>query len=240
MRNNGADNNQQKSAMHRHFEDEFAELSNQILYMASLTEKALESAVRALQTRDRSLAEQLISDDPAINKLEVKIDNLCIELLARHQPLAKDLRFIISATKINSDLERIADHAVNIAERTLDLVDEPQLKPLIDIPRMASIAQEMAKTALDAFLHRDVEQAVAVCRRDDEVDALENQVIRELITYMVNDPKTISRSLALIMIAKNLERVADLSTNIAEEVVFMVEARSIKHHLAKEDVHQSP
>jgi phosphate transport system protein len=225
--------------MHRHFEDELADLRSELLYMASLAERAIELSISALKNRDAGLAQKVIEQDNQINQLEVKNDNLCIEIMARHQPVASDLRFIASAIRINHDLERIGDHAVNIAEHTLEIIKEPELKPLIDIPRMAALAQGMVKSALDAFVHRDVQQAISVCQSDDEVDALEDQVLRELITYMANDPRTISRALHLIIIAKNLERVADLSTNVAEEVVYMVEARSIKHHLGKDDIHQS-
>jgi phosphate transport system protein len=224
--------------MHRHFEDEIAELRTELLYMASLAEKAVEFSINALTHRDAALAQKVIDEDPQINQLEVKIDNMCVELIARLQPMASDLRFIAAAMRINNDLERIGDHAVNIAQHTQELLKEPELKPLIDIPRMATVAQGMVKSALDAFVHGAVQQAIQVCQSDDEVDALEDQVLRELITYMANDPRTISRAIHLIMIAKNLERVADLSTNVAEEVVFMVEARSIKHHLAKNDVHE--
>lgn len=224
--------------MHRHFEDEIAELRTELLYMASLAEKAVEFSITALKDRDANLAQKIIDEDDRINQLEVKIDNLCVELIARLQPMASDLRFITSAIRINNDLERIGDHAVNIAQHTQELLNEPELKPLIDIPRMATLAQGMVKSALDAFVHGDVQQAITVCQRDDEVDGLEDQVLRELITYMANDSRTISRAIHLIMIAKNLERVADLSTNVAEEVVFMVEARSIKHHLGKADVHE--
>lgn len=224
--------------MHRHFEDELAELRTELLYMASLAEKAVEFSIQALTHRDAALAQKVINEDPQIDQLEVKIDNVGVELIARLQPMASDLRFIAAAIRINNDLERIGDHAVNIAQHTQELLNEPELKPLIDIPRMALLAQGMVKTALDAFVHGDVPQAIRVCQSDDEVDALEDQVLRELITYMANDPRTISRAIHLIMIAKNLERVADLSTNVAEEVVFMVEARSIKHHLGDKDVHE--
>jgi len=205
--------------------------------MASLAEKAVEFSITALRSRDAQLAQKVIDEDAQINQVEVKIDNLCVDLIARIQPLASDLRFVASAMRINNDLERIGDHAVNIAQHTEELLKEPELKPLIDIPRMAILAQGMVKAALDAFVHGDVQGAIKVCQSDDEVDALEDQVLRELITYMASDSRTISRAIHLIIIAKNLERVADLATNVAEEVVFMVEARSIKHHLGKDDVH---
>ena len=218
--------------MHRHFEDEIAGLRDELLYMASLVEQAVDHAITALKNRDADLAQKIIDEDQTINELEVKIDDLCIEIFARHQLVASDLRLVASAMKINNDLERIADHGVNIAEKALEIIPEPPVKPLIDIPRMADVAQGMVKDALDAFIHHDPPKAVDVCERDDEVDALNDQVIRELLTYMANDPKTINPSLALIMISKNLERIADLATNIAEEVVFIVEAKNIRHHLA--------
>jgi phosphate transport system protein len=223
--------------MHRHFEDELAELRTELLYMASLAEKAVEFSINALKNRDANLAKKIIDEDTQVNQLEVKIDDLCVDLIARIQPMASDLRFIAAAMRINKDLERIGDHAVNIAEHTLELLKEPELKPLIDIPRMATLAQGMVKSVIDAFVHGDVQQAIKVCQNDDEVDGLEDQVLRELITYMANDSRAISRAIHLIIIAKNLERVADLATNVAEEVVFMVEARSVKHHLDKKDVH---
>ncbi len=222
--------------MHRHFELEIEALRDDLLYMASLAEKAIANAIEALKTRDEAMAREVLSQDQVINEMELKIHDACIQLFARHQVVARDLRFIASAMKINNDLERIGDHAVNIAEKTLELLKEPQLKPLIDIPRMAELAMGMLKDALDAFIHKDTELALNVCKRDDEVDSLEDQVIRELITYMAGDPHTITRALNLIMVAKNLERVADYSTNIAEEVVFIVEAKTIKHHMA--DRHQ--
>lgn len=224
--------------MQRHFEEELEELRTELLQMAARAEASISNAIAALVNRDSTLAQQVIAGDDEINQLEVKIDNFCVELLARRQPMATDLRFIASAMKINNDLERIADHGVNIAERAVELLKEPMIKPLVDLPRMASIAQHMVKTALDGFVHHDVDAALTVCRRDDEVDNLNNQIIRELLTYMMSDPKTISRALSLIMISKNLERVADLATNIAEEVIYILEARTIKHHLGKDDVHR--
>jgi phosphate transport system protein len=193
------------------------------------------SAMAALVDSDSAVAQRVIDSDDEINRLEVEIDNFCVELLARRQPMASDLRFIASAMKINNDLERIGDHGVNIAERTVELLKEPRIKPLVDLPRLAAIAQHMVKNALDAFVQHDAEIALQVCRRDDEVDNLNDQIIRALLTYMMNDPKTIARALSLIIISKNLERVADLATNIAEEVIYILEARTIKHHLEKTD-----
>jgi len=223
--------------MQRRFEEELEELRNKLLNMAALAEASVSNAMQALAERNNAAAQQVIAGDGEINQLEVEIDNFCVELLARRQPMAGDLRFIASAMKINNDLERIGDHGVNIAERTVELLNEPMIKPLVDLPRLSSIAQQMVKKALDAFVQHDVELALTVCRRDDEVDKLNDQIIRELLTYMMNDSKTIGRALSLIMISKNLERVADLATNIAEEVIYILEARTIKHHLDKGGIH---
>jgi phosphate transport system protein len=221
--------------MQRRFEEELEELRNKLLRMAALAEASVSSAMAALVDSDSAVAQRVIDSDDEINRLEVEIDNFCVELLARRQPMASDLRFIASAMKINNDLERIGDHGVNIAERTVELLKEPRIKPLVDLPRLAAIAQHMVKNALDAFVQHDAEIALQVCRRDDEVDNLNDQIIRALLTYMMNDPKTIARALSLIIISKNLERVADLATNIAEEVIYILEARTIKHHLEKTD-----
>jgi phosphate transport system protein len=215
--------------MHRRFEEELEELRNKLLRMAALAEASVNSAMTALLEKDVPAAEHVITNDREIDELEIEIDNFCVELLARRQPMAGDLRFIASALKINNDLERIGDHGVNIAERTVELLKEPMIKPLVDLPRLAVIAQGMVKKALDAFVQHDVEAALSVCGRDDEVDNLNNQIIRELLTYMMSDPRAIGRALSLIMISKNLERVADLATNIAEEVIYILEARTIKH-----------
>lgn len=215
--------------MHRKFEEQLETIRKELLYMASLTEQAIDSAVVALKTRDKERAAKIITEDAVIDQQELKIDNMILNQLALQNPIARDLRFITAAMKINNDLERIGDHAVNIAEKTLVLVQEPELKPLIDIPRMAEIALEMMKRAIDAFLHNNSSAAKEVIQMDNEVNALEQQIIRELMTYLASDPKCINRALSLIMVAKNLERVGDLSKNIAEDVVFMVDAHLIKH-----------
>ncbi|KAA3610599.1 MAG: phosphate transport system regulatory protein PhoU [Calditrichaeota bacterium] len=215
--------------MHRKFEDELHAIRDELLLMASLTEQAICGSVASLKDRDPMLAKKIIADDIHINQQELKIDNMCLDQMALKNPVAGDLRLITAAMKINNDLERIGDHAVNIAEKTLILVQEPELKPLIDIPRMASIAMDMMKKAIDAFIHNNSDEAKKVIEMDAQVNALEQQIIRELMTYLASDPKTINRALALIMVAKNLERVGDLSTNLAEEVVFMVDAKLIKH-----------
>jgi phosphate transport system protein len=215
--------------MSPHFHAELESLKSQLLGMASLVEEAIFRSVKALVDRNEELARAVISSDEAINTMEVEIDDACVRLLALHQPAAIDLRYITSALKINSDLERMGDQAVNIAERTLELVKEPLLKPLIDIPRMAELAQKMVKDSLDAFVRKDTRLARDVCRRDDEVDSLNDQVFRELLTYMMQDPRTITRAVHLLLVGRHLERIADHATNIAEDVIYLVEGQTVKH-----------
>ncbi len=216
--------------MQTHFQQELNHLKEELLKMAGLAEQAIANAIDALVKRDSALAEKTIREDQAINEMELEIDDLSLKLLALHQPLAGDLRFITSAMRINIELERIGDLAVNIAERALSLNREPQLKPYIDIPRMAEITKSMVKDVLDAFVSENTELARMVCERDDQVDDLNDQVFRELLSYMLADPKTITRAVHLIIVSKYLERIADHATNIAEGVIFMVKARVIKHH----------
>lgn len=216
--------------METHFQQELNKLKENLLKMAGLAEQAISNAVEALVQRNTSLAEKAIKEDEKINQMEILIDEWCLKLLALHQPMAADLRFITSAMRINIELERIGDLAVNIAERVISLNQEPQLKPYIDIPRMAEITQAMVKDVLDAFVNGDTNLARAVCERDDQVDALNDQVFRELLTYMMADPKTITRAVHLIIVSRSLERIADHTTNIAEGVIFMVKALVIKHH----------
>ncbi len=216
--------------METHFQQELNKLKGNLLKMAGLAEQAISNAVEALVQRNTSLAEKTITEDEKINQMEILIDEWCLKLLALHQPMAADLRFITSAMRINIELERIGDLAVNIAERVISLNQEPQLKPYIDIPRMAEITQSMVKDVLDAFVNGDTNLARAVCERDDQVDALNDQVFRELLTYMMADPKTITRAVHLIIVSRCLERIADHTTNIAEGVIFMVKALVIKHH----------
>jgi phosphate transport system protein len=216
--------------METHFHQELNHLKEELLKMAGLAEQAIANAIDALVKRDTALAEKTIREDEAINEMELEIDELSLKLLALYQPLAADLRFITSAMRINIELERIGDLAVNIAERVLSLNQEPQLKPYIDIPRMAEITKNMVKEVLDAFVSGNADLARAVCERDDQVDNLNDQVFRELLSYMLADPKTITRAVHLIIVSKHLERIADHATNIAEGVIFMVKARVIKHH----------
>lgn len=215
--------------MERHFEREIDTLKEQLLLMGGRTEQLVRKSIASLVRRDPELARETVDDDRQIDRLEIEIEERCIRLFALQQPLATDLRFIMAALKISNDLERVGDHGVNIAQSAMRLVEQPQLKPLVDIPRMADLATAMLNDALDAFVRRDSESARRLCRKDDEVDQLNRQVFRELISYMIESPATISRAMELILVARNLERVADLATNIAEEVVFVQEARIIKH-----------
>jgi phosphate transport system protein len=213
-----------------HFEGDLQALRNQLLTMGALVEDRVHRAVHSLVHRGEEDAQRIIATDKEVNDLQMDIDNRCLRLLATQTPLAVDLRLITSAMKINADLERVGDQAVNIAESVLILIPQPPLKPLIDIPRMATIAEKMVRDALDAFVKRDAELARDVLRRDDEVDELKDQVFRELLTYMMADPGTIQRALSLILISRNLERIADHATNIAEDVIFIAEAKDVRHH----------
>jgi phosphate transport system protein len=215
--------------MGKQFEAELNQLNDDLLRMGRLVEEAISRAMRAFIDRSPDLAQKVIASDETIDHLENHIEDLCLKLLALHQPAATDLRFIIMAIKINNDFERIADLAVNICERTVEQAGQQHLKPLIDIPRMATLAQNMVADALDAFIKRDPELAQNVCRRDDDMDNLNHQVFRELLTYMMADPATIPRAVALLLVARYLERMADHATNIAEDDVYMVQGKIIKH-----------
>ncbi len=225
--------------MQRHFDEELTLLNHEILRMGGLVEEAIGKALKALVERDATLAQTVIRSDDPINLLEVEIEERALQLIALHQPAASDLRLLAMVLKINNDLERMGDQAVNIAERTLELLKEPLLKPLIDIPRMAQLAQAMVKDSLDAFVRRDAQLARDVCRRDDEVDRLNDQVFRELLTYMMGEPKTITRAVDLILVGRHLERIADHATNIAEDVVYLVQGKTVKHHLEERQIHAS-
>ncbi len=215
--------------IYKAFDMELKELKESLLYEAGLVERAIRDAIKALLERDSELAMKVIDDDDTINSKEVEIDEFCLKLLALRQPAARDLRFITTAIKINYDLERIGDMAVNICERVLELNQEPQLKPYIDLPTMAATVQLMVKESLDAFVREDVDLALKVTNDDEKVDQLLDQVFRELLTYMMQDLKTISRATRLLFISKNLERMADHAVNVAELVIFMVEGKIIRH-----------
>lgn len=222
--------------MTRHFDEELRELKNKLLKMSSLVEEAIRLSIRSLVDRNQELAESVIKSDDAINMLEVEIDDMSLKLLALRQPQAGDFRFITSVMKINNDLERMGDLAVNIAERTITLLKLPLLKPLIDIPRMAELVQGMLKDSITAFIERDSQLARGVCKQDDEVDNLNSQIFRELLTYMLQDPTTIERAVDLILVGKNLERIADHATNICEDVIYMVNGKTIKHHIEEREI----
>ena len=215
--------------MQRQFEQELEDIKTAILKMAGLVEKVLDDVAKALVNKDIDLAEEVIRLDDEIDRCEMEIDRLATEFIAKHQPTASDLRFVIVAIKLGPELERVADNAVNIAERTLHLSKYPLLKPLIDLPRMLAEAHAMVSDSIRAYVERDVELAREVVRRDDQVDALYLQIFRELLSFMIEDPKTISRAIDLIFVARFAERIADQATNIAEEVVYLVEAEPIRH-----------
>jgi phosphate transport system protein len=218
--------------MQRHFHDELDALKQTLLAMGGLVEDQIRRVMRALLERDDTLAQEVIDRDQQVNAYDVEVDETCVSLLALHQPAAGDLRFITTAMKIVTDLERIGDQAVNIAQRVLELNREPQLKPYIDLPRMAEKAQLMVKESLDAFVARDTKLARKVCAEDAEVDALKEQIFRELLTFMMEDPKTIPRAIRLILISRFMERVADHATNIAEMVIYLVDAKMVRHTIA--------
>ena len=218
--------------MQRHFHEELDALKQTLLAMGGLVEDQISRVMIALLERNGDLARDVIERDRQVNAYDVEIDEKCVELLALYQPTAGDLRFITTAMKIVTDLERIGDQAVNIAQRALELNEEPQLKPYIDLPRMAEKAQRMVKESLDAYVGRDTELARRVCAEDAEVDALKEQIFRELLTFMMGDARTIPRAIRLILISRFLERVADHATNIAEMVIYMVESKMVRHTLA--------
>jgi phosphate transport system protein len=213
----------------RQYEEDLRGLRAGLLKMGGLVERQIAEAVESLVERNTEQARATIARDAEVNRMDVASDEICIRLLALHQPAASDLRFITTGLKITTDLERIGDNAVNICERALELNEEPQIKPYIDVPRMASIAQSMVKDSLDAFMREDTTLAEEVIERDDEVDALNYQIYRELLSYMAEDPSTITRATRILFISKYLERIADHATNIAEMVVYMVKGRTIRH-----------
>ena len=213
----------------RKYDEELNEIRQKLLEMGGMVETMIQDAMKSLVERDTPLAERTIAYDHFINGLEVTIDQKCLQVLATRQPAAKDLRFITLALKIVTDLERIGDQCRNIAKRACELNEEPPLKPYIDLPRMAKHAATMVKEALDAFVRGDDELAVKVCRDDDFIDNLNEQIQRELLTFMMADPSTISRAMKINHVSKCLERIADHSTNVAEMVIFMVKGKDIRH-----------
>lgn len=213
----------------RHFQEELELLKTRLLAMGGLAEERVDQAVRAMVGRDRTGLDEVLNGDEPLNRMHLDIDALAFRLLALHQPMAVDLRVIVAALKINTDLERVGDLAVNIAQAASRYLSQPPVKPLVDLPRMGDIAQAMLRDALDSFVRKDIGRAQAVLDRDDLLDDLKTQVFRDLLTYMLQDPTKIPASLDLILVSRHLERIGDHATNIAEDVIFMVSARDVRH-----------
>jgi phosphate transport system protein len=214
----------------RHFQEELEGLQARLLEMGGLAEERVRAAVSGLVARDTTLIDKVMRGDEPVNELHIEIDNRCFTLLALYQPMATDLRSIVAAVKINTDLERVGDLAVNIAEAARRYTTHPPVKKLVDIPQMGDIAQAMLRDALDSFVRRDTRLAHQVLNEDDRLDGLKTQVFRELLTYMLDDPGTVEPALDLILVSRHLERIGDHATNIAEDVIFMVSARDVRHH----------
>jgi phosphate transport system protein len=220
--------------MERHFDEALKDLNTDILKMSAFAEEAIYKATEALKNSDSDAARYVVNNDIRIDELELAIDEKCIDLIARYQPMAKDLRFITTGMKLNTELERIADIAVDIAQRALEVIDKPILKPLVDLPKLAAVAQKMVKISIDSFIKGDVELAKKVLLSDPEADSLRNVIQKELVEdYMVKDGSTSPRAVQLLLIARFLERICDHATNIAEDVIYMVQAEVVKHHPEK-------
>lgn len=216
--------------IHRHFEDQLQELKGRLVTMGTAAESMIERAVKSLLERDSGRHPGVFQSEQEVNDLHIEVDERVINLIALHHPVAADLRMAVMCSKIAGELERIGDQAINICQNTTELLRYPPLKPLIDIPLMAEIARRMLRESLDAFVRQDPGMALKVLNTDDEVDAFKNQIFRELLTYMMSDPGTIPRALSLILISRNLERVGDHATNIAEEVIYAAQGRDVRHH----------
>lgn len=221
--------------MQRHFDQDLQKLKEMVLTMASHAQNSVTNGIKALTTRDDELARRVKQDDTVLDQLEKEIDEMAINLLALKAPLASDLRLITIAMKISHDLERVGDEATTISRRALELNREPQLKPYIDIPRMAEMALDMLKSAIDSFVNRDAAKARSIIPRDKDVDELNKQLHRELVSFVIENPATITRALNLMVISKSIERIADHATNVAEEVVYAYEARDIRHEKSQYD-----
>lgn len=219
--------------MNTHFDEELNGLNSDILKMGAFAQEAIHKSVEALKNRDRSLANSVIANDALIDELELAIDEKCLDLIARHQPVALDLRFITTGMKLNAELERIADIALDISQRVLELADKPLLKPLVDIPILTALSKDMVKMAIDAFVNKDINLAKKVLFSDSEADRLRNAIQKELEEYMIKDSTTIPRAIQLLLIARFLERICDHTTNIAEDVIYMVQAEVVRHHPEK-------
>ncbi|PYU10826.1 MAG: phosphate transport system regulatory protein PhoU [Acidobacteria bacterium] len=216
--------------MERHFERDLAELQERLLWMGSLAERSVHQAIHAVLDSDEKLAQNVLEEEDAINELQIELDDRVVQLLALQQLMAVDLRFVLAVSRINVDLERIGDQAVNIAESAQRILRHPRVKPYVDLPRMSELAEEMVRDSLNAVVRRDAELAKSVLLRDDQVDRLRDQIFRELLTYMMTDSSVVFPTFDLILVAKNLERVGDHATNIAEDVIYMVAGRDVRHH----------
>jgi phosphate transport system protein len=214
----------------RHFVEELEHLKTKLLEMSALVESAIQRSISSVIQKDRSAAEEVFRKESRINEIEIEIDEFAINLLALQQPMAADLRLIVAALKINTDLERMGDLSVNIAQRATSLMEEPVIKPMIDIPHIAGLVQSMVRKALDAFVTRDADLARSVLASDDAVDSLRTACYHELVSFMEKDPQNIHQALDLLAITRNLERIADHSTNIAEDVLFLVKGVDVRHH----------
>ncbi len=215
--------------MERHFEKDLEELKERLLWMGSLAERAVHQAIHSVLDSDESLAHSVLDEEGAINELQVEIDDRVVQLLALYQLMAADLRFVLACSRINNDLERIGDQAVNIAQSAQRIVRHPRVKPYVDLPRMSELAEEMVRDALNAVVRKDVELAKNVLVRDDQVDQLRDQIFRELLSYMMGDSAVVFPAFELILVAKNLERIGDHATNIAEDVIYMVAGSDVRH-----------
>jgi phosphate transport system protein len=215
--------------MERHFVRDLEELKDRLLWMGSLAERAVHQAMQAVFEAEEAPAQAVLQEEHALNELQIEIDDRVMQLLALQQLMAADLRFVLAVSRINNDLERIGDQAVNIAQSALRIVRHPRVKPYVDLPRMSEIAEEMVRDALNAVVRRDVELARSVLTRDDQVDQLRDQIFRELLTYMMGDSAVVFPAFELILVAKNLERVGDHATNIAEDVIYMVAGYDVRH-----------
>ncbi|MHB8755463.1 MAG: phosphate signaling complex protein PhoU [Candidatus Acidiferrales bacterium] len=215
--------------MERHFEHDLEELKERLLWMAGLAERAVHQAVQGVFQKDEALATRVLDEEKAINEMQIEIDDRVMQLVALQQPMAVDLRFILSASRINNDLERIGDQAVNIAQSALRILRHPQVKPYVDLPRMSELAEGMVRDSLNSLVRRDAELAKSVLVRDDQVDNLRDQIFRELLTYMMENSAVVYPAFELVLITKNLERIGDHATNIAEDVIYMVAGRDVRH-----------
>ncbi len=216
--------------MERHFERDLAELKERLLWMGGLAERAVHQAVHAVLEADEKLAQRVLSEENAINEMQLEIDDRAVQLLALHQLMAADLRFVLAVSRINVDLERIGDQAVNIAQSAQRILRHPRVKPYVDLPQMTELAEAMVRDSLNALVRRDSELAKTVLTRDDQVDQLRDQIFRELLSYMMGDSSVVFPAFELILVAKNLERIGDHATNIAEDVIFIVAGQDVRHH----------